>query len=664
MLRDNSFLIILAFVFLTVYLLPMYPHGGSANELTRWATAASLIEKGSFDMTWTEPLIGPNVDTAKIGDRIYSNKAPGTAILAAPIYGAMRLFVGEPDASNIRITWFAMRFAISTLPLLLLAFWLYRRGANEFSLATLLFATPLFLYSLLFFSHVFVAVLVYFAFRLMFDDAFGKANHIVLAGALSGLAVISEFPAIFAVLVFGVGLLFKDKSSRTLRLLYFVLGGTPFVIFLLVYNNALFGSPFSMSYAYESFPEWAEVAEQGVFGIGVPSLSNLYLLLFSPSRGLFFSSPILLLAVYAMYRSFDRRNIRKLVRLGTMIVCVLMISGHGAAHGGWAFGPRYLVFLIPLILDPFFEGEADNLPDIFKGGSLTASVLLCVFPALTFPFAPPEFNFPHNDFWASFILGERWVVPTAANVVGLPTSVFLLVPVAVCLVATCYFVARKGSTNGFWIGSLISAALICVYLIVPGIRESQEMALRRASIAERFFSPARRLDKFAADAAGSGNAVSMLNIRNMFWKIADVRSYAPDDFPYLSQRPLEPSPSAVKKSVTQLLKRQKTQEAEIALKSAEETFTFARCEFGTNLAVIYFTSNRKDEALAKLESIVPMVNPGSRPDCIRSQFLLGTLYRELGREADAKTAFQNFLVNSASSNAPEIRNLRKQLQAQ
>lgn len=664
MLRDKPFLTIAAFVFLAVYLLPMYPHGGSANELTRWATAASLIEKGSFEMTWTEPLIGPNVDTAKIGDRIYSNKAPGTAILAAPIYGVMRVVVGEPDASNIRITWFAMRFAIATLPLLLLALWLYRRGTEEFYLATLLFATPLFLYSLLFFSHVFVAILVYVAFRLMFDDEFGKANHLVLAGALSGLAVISEFPSVFAILVFGLGLLFKDRSSRAPRLFYFVLGGTPFIIFLLAYNNALFGSPFSMSYAHESFPEWAEVAGQGVFGIGVPSLSNLYLLLFSPSRGLFFSSPILLLAVYAMYRSFDRRNTRKLVRLGAILVCVLMISGHGAAHGGWAFGPRYLVFLIPLFLDPFFEGEADDLPDVFMGGALAASVLLSVFPALTFPFAPPEFAFPHNDFWASFIVGERWVVPTLANVVGLPTSVFLLIPVALCLAAVFYLVGKKSSTNGFWIGALISAALVTVYLVVPGIREGQEMELRRASIAERFFSPANRLDKFAADAVASRSATSMQNIRNTLWNIADVRSYAPDDFPYLSQRQLEPSPSAVMKSVVQLQRQQKTHEAEIALKSAEAKFTFARCELGTNLAVIYFTSNRKDEALAKLESIVAMVNPGSRPDCLRSQFLLGALYREVGREADARAAFQNFLANSASSNSVEIRNFRKQLQPQ
>jgi hypothetical protein len=163
--RDNGAWLIAIYLFLSVYLLPMFPHGGSANELTRWATAASLVEKGSFDISWTEPLIGPNVDTAQVGDKVYSNKAPGTAVLAAPVYGLTRVFIGPPNASNIRVSWFAMRFVLSTLPLLLLGVWFYSRESDELSLATLLFATPLFLYSLLFFSHVFVAVVVYLRFE-------------------------------------------------------------------------------------------------------------------------------------------------------------------------------------------------------------------------------------------------------------------------------------------------------------------------------------------------------------------------------------------------------------------------------------------------------------------------------------------------------------------
>lgn len=640
----------------------MYPHGGSANELTRWATAASLIEKGSFEISWTEPLIGPNVDTARVGDRTYSNKAPGPAIVAAPIYAITRIFIGPPTPSNIRISWFAMRFVVSTLPLLLLAGWLFRRGTDEFGLAALLFATPLFVYSLLFFSHVFVAVLVYAAFRLLFDKGESKPVRYVAAGAISGLAVISEFPAVFAVGVFGIGLLFTDKADRFSRLGYFAVGALPFVVFLLLYNNALFGSFFSISYAHESFPEWAEVAGQGFFGIGLPSPANAYLLLLSPSRGVLFSSPILVLPLIHFVRKFDRRNLRNMVRLAAIVVSFLIICGHGAAHGGWAFGPRYLIFLTPFLLDPFFEGEAVEFPPVLMRALITASIVLCVIPALTFPFAPPEFTFPHNDFWMSFIRGEGWFVPNLANVVGIANGPWNLLPVLLCLAIIAYALrSNVKSTIRFLLSSLAGTVLVAVYLLLPGLADREEGAFRRATIAERYFKPAGRLDDYITRAVSRSDETAVENVRRRQWAVADARAYAPDDFPYLARQPLAPSPTAAMKEAIQFQRQQKVMEAEDLLRSGEELFPFARCEFSTNLAVLYFTTNRKDAALSKLESVQPLVSRGSSADCLRSQFLLGSLYREGGRDNDATSAFQLFLVNSADSKDPGILNFRKQL---
>lgn len=661
MQRGRRAIILAAYFFVAIYLLPMYPHGGSANELTRWATAASLIEKGSFEMSWTEPLIGPNVDTAKVGDKIYSNKAPGTAVLAAPIYAVARVFCGPPDASNIRISWFVMRLAISTLPLLFLAIWLYRRLADEFSLTTLLFATPLFLYSVLFFSHVFVAVAIYFAFRLMFDDEFGKPKHLLIAGALSGLAVVSEFPSVFAVVTFAIGLLFIDKIRRARRVMFFILGGTPFVICLLAYNNALFGSPFSMSYGYESFPEWAEVASQGVFGIGVPSLSNLYLLLFSPSRGLFFSSPVLLLAGYAMYRSFDRNSVRKVVRLAAIVVCILIISGHGAAHGGWAFGPRYLIFVLPLILDSFFENEVYGIPEIVKLGLLVLSILFCFVPALTFPFAPPEFVFPHKDFWMRLMRDEGWFVPNFANVIGLSSNFWTLVPVFAAIFALLYLVIRSAKKTapafgGFVLGSVV----FTIYAFVP-TSSNEGSDFRRATIAERFFKPENRIEKFASAAASAGNWGELRKINDTNWMIADARAYAPNDFPYLNSNKLLPSPTATLKSAIVAEKKGDRALAESLITSGKEQFPFARCEYSSNLAVLFYQSNRKDAAMAELESVQQMVTPASRLECLRSQFLLGSLYREVGRQSDADASFQKFLSNTTNSKEPEIHNYRRQI---
>lgn len=647
------------YVFLAVYFLPMFPHGGSANELTRWATAASLVENYSFEISWTEDLIGKNVDTAKVGNQTYSNKAPGTAVLAAPFYALTRLFIGIPNASNIRVSWFVMRFFISTLPLLLLAVWLYRRNeANEFALSALLFATPLFLYSLLFFSHVFVAVAVYFAFRILYDEPDGPARKCVFAGMLSGLAVVSEFPAVFAVAVFGIGLLFTEKNNRFNRLLWFALGGLPFAALLLIYNNALFGSPFSMSYAHESFAEWAEVANRGAFGINFPTPQNFFLLLLSPSRGLFFFSPILILAVVNFFKSPNRRTLRHRIKIAASAVSILILCGHGAAHGGWAFGARYLVFIVPLLLDSFFTEAAEfDFSSLWFGGLLAVSILLCVIPALTFPFAPPEFAFPHNNFWRVFLVEERWFTPNLGNILGLRGAVTLL-PIAVCFAWIFYVLARATKQKPkFAAGIIAGFVLIGAYLFLPNL-DNREAALRRATIAERFFKPANRLEKIRA----MQSYLQMgRRIADYQWTISDTRAFAPDDFPYLDTRTLVEPATARMKKAADFQKAGKAAEAENVLRKGENDLPFARCEFATNLAVIYYTTSQKDAALSELEGIQPLVNSASRPDCLRSQFLLGSLYQELNRGVEAQKTFQMFLTNTEETTDAEIKSLRQQI---
>lgn len=657
--KNKGLWLIGIYFFLAIYLLPMFPHGGSANELTRWATAVSLVEKSSFEISWTEDLIGKNVDTAKVGDKFYSNKPPGTAILAAPIYALTRIFIGAPDASNIRISWFVMRFFLSTLPLLFLALWFYGRDSDELSLGTLLFATPLFLYSLLFFSHVLVAVLLYFAFRLIYDSRRIFLRNCFAAGLLSGLAVICEFPAIICVLIFGAGLFFTDKRDRWRNIFFFAAGGIPFAIILLIYNYAIFGSPFTTSYAYESFPEWAEVAGQGVYGIGFPTLSNIYLLLFSPSRGLFFYAPILFLSVAAFFTSRESKTLRHRVKIAAIVVSILVMCGHGAAHGGWAFGARYLVFILPLLLDSFFDGEIYDFSNLWQGFLFTISFLLCTIPALTFPFAPPEFKYPHTNFWGKFLFYENWFTPNLANVFGLPSSVWTILPVIILLLLAIYYVWRYARRpQKFFIGAIGGFIVVGVYFALPNL-DSAENQFRRATIAERYFKPENRLENFKT----SNNPQIIQNIRRFEWNIADIRAFAPNDFPYLETRQFSESPTAnLRKSIEAQQKGNLT-EAEAILQKSKENFPFARCEFGTNLAVIYYTTDRKDAALQELEGVQDLVNPLSRPDCLRSQFLLGSLYRENGETDKSNQIFQKFLANTQNSNDPEIKAFRQQLGA-
>jgi hypothetical protein len=639
----------------------MFPHGGSANELTRWATAASLIEHRSFEISWTESLIGKNVDTARVGDALYSNKAPGTAVLAAPLYALTRIFVGPPNPSNIRTSWFVMRLLIGTLPLFLLALWFYRKKGDEFSLATVLFATPLFLYSLLFFSHVFVAVLVYFAFCLLFDAGGTTPKKCLWAGLLSGLAVTCEFSSLFAILIFVAGLLFTGKRERYRRVAFFVLGGVPFAILLLIYNNSLFGSPFSVSYAHEGFPEWAEVASQGVFGIGFPTPSNALLLLLSPARGLLFYSPILIFSVILFFTSRERTTLRHKVKAYAVVVSFLVMCGHGAAHGGWAMGARYLILILPFLLDSLLRGEISKFSNPLRGALFAVSFLFCTIPALTFPFPPPEFSFPHNNFWRPLLVNEHWFTPTAANGLGLPAGIASLVPVLLALLAViCLVCANAREPKRFVLGVLAGVVAVGAYAFLPNL-DDQAARLRRATIAERFFRPANRLEPLRREAMASNDWKTVRRINESEWNIADARAFAPDDFPYLDTRSVSQSPIAELKKVMALQQTGKSAEGERILQAAKQTYPFGRCEFSTNLAIIYYTTNRKDLALQELEGIQSLVDKAASSNCARSQFLLGSLYQELNRGEDARRIFREFMLNTEGATDAETKSYRQKL---
>ena len=114
-----------------------------------------------------------------------------------------------------------MRFFLSTLPLLLLGLWFYSRESDELSLATCFSRRRCFFTACCFFSHVFVAVVIYFAFRVIFDQRYILPWHAFSAGLLCGVAVISEYSAVIPVAVFGIGLIFADKRERFKRPFYF-----------------------------------------------------------------------------------------------------------------------------------------------------------------------------------------------------------------------------------------------------------------------------------------------------------------------------------------------------------------------------------------------------------------------------------------------------------
>ena len=404
---------------------------------------------------------------------------------------------------------------------------------------------------------------------------------------------------------------------------------------------------FTLSYEHEAFAEWAEVASRGIFGISWPTPANFWLLLFSPSRGLFFFAPVLLYSAYLLFDWNARVNLREKVRAAAVVITVLVLCGHGAAHGGWAAGPRYLVMILPLLLEPLVEKSElpSTLPFVFIAA---LSLFLCILPALTFPFSPPEYTFPHNTFFGAFIVHDGWFAPTAGALIGLGSNWPAIIPIVFAVVAVFVLLGLCAEKpKEFYIGCAAAVLIFAAYILFPGLDQDAFLRARRASIAERFFVPAGRLQKISDAARAEQNASEVRAITSMQSAAADARGYAPDDWPYLSNAALIPGPAFRIREIAALQAKGDVSSGISKAKKAQDDFPFLRCSYARTIAVLLYQSGRKTEAMNELEQVrTEAILPGADTDCAHALFLLGSLYQEQGRLQEAAAAFRQYMQAS------------------
>ena len=426
------------FALLSLLVVPVFPHFVSPNETTRWALAAAVVEEGTLEVTGPAALLGPRMeDVAEVGGRLYSNKAPGAALAALPGYLAARPFAGPPSAASLRPSLAGMRLAAATLPVLLLALAFSRlapeAGRTE-ALFGLLFATPLLAYSLLLFSHALVAACLFGAWAALFGPAArGGTVRDVAAGALLGLAVLSEYPAAIPAAVLVLAAAWRAPARRA----RIALGGLPFALALGAYNAACFGSPFRLGSGLEKDASFRALARQGLFGVGLPRPSILARLLLDPSKGLLVLTPLLLAAPLGLAEARRRLSPPAFAALlGVPAAILLTYGGYPNWHGGFTVGARYLVGALPflLLLLAFVRWGPGTTA---LAGASTAAVALTT---LVFPFVPPGFPLPWGSF-AAPLLAEGLVAPNLLHLAWRPLA--LAVPFALVLAAAAAAVGRR-----------------------------------------------------------------------------------------------------------------------------------------------------------------------------------------------------------------------------
>ena len=435
----KPYAVIAAYAFLALIFVPVFPHFVSPSETARWLADASLVEHHTFEVSRLMPIIGgAGEDLAMLNGRVYSNKAPGTSLLTLPGYLIARIIGGPPSAQTMRLQIDLMRITGATIPLLLLALVFVHLGREwkseqtTFVVWLLLFATPLFAYGFLLFSHALVTAVLFAAWVHLFI----KPND-WLAGALIGLAVACEYPIAIAAIVL-VGALASTRDWR--RVARVIAAGAPFAIALAIYHRVNFGSIWTTPYSYGRLAMYRKMVSGGFFGIHVPSPVRLLQILLDPGVGLLVFAPFLIFAVPAFKSARERLAPAAWWSLLLVPVSILLLyAGYEGWAGGWNVGPRYVLPVIPFLLAPMLlmrQQTADSRQRTALSALAGFAACAVTLATIVFPFPPREFPFP----WMSLdvpLLGEGIIAPNLFHFIARPLAIAVpfLVVIAIAIVA-------------------------------------------------------------------------------------------------------------------------------------------------------------------------------------------------------------------------------------
>jgi hypothetical protein len=445
-------------------------------------TVYAAVELSTFRIEGAIPVLGDHEDKSVTDGRFYSNKAPGLALAAVPVYRLLRLFFPAPHSASDAIFVWLRILTVSAVCVLALARLVARlvpapsAALTGFAVA---FGTPFLFYARSFFAHAWVASLLFLSWDLMCvaREFEGRRRVTALYGAagfLAGWAAISEYTVSPLVLLLGL----STRSGR--RLVSFAAGAAAPLAVLLGYDAACFGSPFVLSSAREAYGNYSTLARTGFFGFGWPSPAVAGRYLADPSRGLLLFSPFLLWAIPGFGRWCRAKADRVEGRWLAVAVAgfFVLLIGYPNWHGGWALGNRYL---LPVL---FFAALAlpRALSTPLSRGFFAVAVLFSVLAhfALTgsWPYFPTDVAWPPSS-GSVWFLARGWMAPNLLSGLGVLS---LLVPAAVTTVAGGIALQEAGSLKPSRPAGLAAALLLFAVPMVWPPRPPYGGRLWRAAV--------------------------------------------------------------------------------------------------------------------------------------------------------------------------------------
>lgn len=303
----------------------------------------------------------------------YPNKPPGAVFAAVPAYalilGVEHVLGFDPDdwwVLNVNL-W--LTNVLSNGLLAALGVLVFHRTARILSgddagaafAATLLFAfgTMYLPFATVLFDHDFTAVSLLLSFYLILESQGRPAFWAsFLSGLAAGFAAITNYLAAVAVVLLGLYLVAKRYRfsradfRRDLSWLAFGGGVSVMLAAICIYNWRCFGAFTAISNTYQS-PSFEAGSSRFLGMFGLPNPGIAVLLLVSPFRGIFYTSPVLLPGVWGWFE-MRRRGYRDEVLLcvAMAVFFLLMNVAFNGWHGGFTTVPRYLVPAVPFLALP------------------------------------------------------------------------------------------------------------------------------------------------------------------------------------------------------------------------------------------------------------------------------------------------------------------------
>jgi hypothetical protein len=385
LMRERTAALIL-FITLALAYAFVFPRWLDWNANARFDLSAAIVDQGTLSIDVYAANTG---DYALFNGHRYIDKAPGLSLLGVPAYFIVSR-VTQPEvvqnfivslgrapavaptlnrasdqisraelvlASRIALTtWLIVGLSAAVLGVVLFDF-LRRLNYPLWwrACAVLLYglATPAFTYSAAFYGHQVAAVLLFSAFAWLFALRSRPARSIewLIIGGLLGYAVITEYPAVLIAACLGSYAIWITR--RVPPIILVAVGGLIPIGLWGAYNTAIFGTPFALGYQYTTNPYWSAILSTGFLSANVPTPEALWGLTFSPFRGLFFTSPILLLSLPGLV--LLRRSIYRaewITTLASVLGFFVLVSASAQWWGGWSAGPRYLVPMLPFLVWP------------------------------------------------------------------------------------------------------------------------------------------------------------------------------------------------------------------------------------------------------------------------------------------------------------------------